>query len=147
MTHETIDSKQRGDSTAAGDTWRVDQEDTITTWGLGGELDVIPDRLSFSVDYIYSDGKGETGVTRADPYIPFTDVTTKLHSLRLQARYRYSEQLDFRLAFWHESLDGEDWALDDVDPDTVPTVLLTGEETPDYSNNVMALSAIYRFGK
>jgi hypothetical protein len=147
VTHETIDSKQRGDSTAAGDTWRVDQEDTITTWGLGGELDVIPDRLSFSVDYIYSDGKGETGVTRADPYIPFTDVTTKLHSLRLQARYRYSEQLDFRLAFWHESLDGEDWALDDVDPDTVPTVLLTGEETPDYSNNVMALTAIYRFGK
>ena len=144
VTHELIDSNQRGDLSGAGEIWRVEQEDTITTWGIGAELDVIPDRLRFSLDYIYSDGTGETEVSRGTP---FPDVDTKLHSLQLQALYHHSEQLDFRLAFWHESLDGDDWALDNVNPDTVPSVLLTGEETPDYSNNVVTLSAIYRFGK
>jgi hypothetical protein len=46
-------------------------------------------------------------------------------SLRLQARYRHRQRLDFRLAFWHESLDGDDRALDNAGADTVPSVLST----------------------
>jgi hypothetical protein len=146
VTRERIESSQRGNPGAGGN-WRIDLEDRITTWTVGTELVAIPDRLSLSLDYVYSDGSGETGIGSGGAFTPFPDVETQLHSLRLQARYRYSDRLDFRLAFWHESLDGDDWALDNVDPDTVPSVLLTGEDTPDYSSNVMVLSAIYRFGK
>lgn len=145
VTRERIESSQRGNPGAGGN-WRIDLEDRITTWTVGTELVAIPDRLSLSLDYVYSDGSGETGIGSGGAFTPFPDVETQLHSLRLQARYRYSDRLDFRLAFWHESLDGDDWALDNVDPDTVPSVLLTGEDTPDYSSNVMVLSAIYRFG-
>lgn len=149
FTWEDIEYQQSGDdngTTASGD-WRVDLEDRVKTFNIGLEAEAIPDTLRLSADYVFSDGNGKTSPDRAAPYIDFPDVTTKLHSLRLQARYTHSRKLDFRLAYWHERYRSDDWALDNVKPDTVPTVLLTGEDSPNYTNNVIMLSTIYKLGR
>jgi hypothetical protein len=46
----------------------------------------------------------------------------------------------------YEHFDAHDWALDGVEPDTLPSILTSGADAFDYDANLIGLSFRYRFG-
>ena len=46
----------------------------------------------------------------------------------------------------YEHFDADDWALDGVEPDTLPSILASGADAYDYAINLIGLSFRYSFG-
>ena len=79
------------------------------------------------------------------PVSPFPDLETKMHSLRLYADYKLEKNTTLKLSYRYEKYDEDDWSLDGVRPDTIPEVLLLGEDAPDYNQHVFGVSLVTRF--
>ena len=60
--------------------------------------------------------------------------------------YDWSERLSTDLELRWEAFESTDWALDDVVPDTVPTILTTGAAAWDYDIWAVGISFRYRVG-
>ena len=100
---------------------------------------------------MFSKSTGEIDLD-ADPTVSsaaslgqYPDLETTLNSFKIFARYNYSAALAFKLSYWYQKYDGDNWALDGVGPTSAPDVLLLGEDTQDYSVNVVTASLAYRF--
>ena len=65
-----------------------------------------------------------------------------MHSLRLYADYKLEKNTTLKFSYRYEKYD---WSLDGVYPDTIPEVLLLGEEAPDYNQHVFGVSLVTRF--
>lgn len=144
LAYERIRSEQANSEDDGPATWFTELTDKVTTGGVGVDYTLPGDRWRLGLNYTQSNGTGETDVDATDA-TPYPDVSSKVHTVELSAVYRYSARLDLKFAWWYENYDSDDWALDGVDPDTLSSVLLTGEDSPDYDNNVLMLSAIYRW--
>ena len=48
-------------------------------------------------------------------------------------------------AYWHETYDISDWALDGLEVDTVSNLLSFGQQDDEYSNDVVKLALRYQF--
>lgn len=102
--------------------------------------------------YIHQVGRGLTNLSVADPTLftdgnaigPMPDLTNRLHSLQLFAKYDYSKQLTWRLNYVYENLKSTDWSYDGLAPTINPSVLLTGQSSPRYSNHVFGVSAVVK---
>ena len=68
-----------------------------------------------------------------------------MSSLKLWALYRYRPNIAYKFSYWYDDFNSDNWALDDLQVDSVTNALLLGEESPDYNNHVVAVSVIYRF--
>ena len=51
----------------------------------------------------------------------------------------------WKLGYRYESYSADDWALDNLQADSVDNLLLLDEETPDYDAHVITASVRYRF--
>ena len=71
---------------------------------------------------------------------------TTLDSLRLEGVWRWSDRLDATVKIQYESFATEDWALQDVAPDTLTTVLTLGAEPYDYNVWLVGVGFRFRFG-
>ena len=149
-TYENIESDQAGydyGGTATSN-WEADYNDTFHTYGLGFKWQA-QDRLELGGDFIYSDSTGE--IDMKDVFNPGTenqypDNETSRTSVRLWANYTYNDNLSYKLSFWYEEYDAENWAYDDVPAYTSNSGILYIEgDDPDYDVNVISLSATYRF--
>ncbi len=145
VSREEAASQQTGSTDGISVTWYADYEDTIDSFGIGVEWQAIPDRLKLSLDLAMSDGSEDINVSGLSPVIPFPELTSDMLSIRLAATYQYDKQTDIRLAYWHERLDTDDWALDDLDVNSTPNVILTGEQSPNYDDHIVMLSLVRHF--
>jgi len=151
-TRERIFSEQTGSQSfgtgrgATGADWSADNDDTIDTVGLGLKFAAIPGRLDLRADYAYSRSVGDISV-RSDrqTLAPFPDLETDLHRLSLRASYQLREDLSLELGYLYEEYDADDWARDDVVPDTIPHVLTLGEGSQFYQVNVYQAALRYGF--
>jgi hypothetical protein len=77
----------------------------------------------------------------------YPDTTTELTSLKLWTTYQYSKQLSYRLGYWFEQYDAESWAIDGVPAYDAASanILLLGNESLDYRQHVVTVSASYRY--
>jgi hypothetical protein len=66
--------------------------------------------------------------------------------LRLEALYRWSDRWETTIDLRNEQFSTEDWALQDVEPDTLPTILTLGADPYDYDVWVVGIGFRYRFG-
>ena len=138
--------------------WFVDSKDTFTSVGFGVKFSRVTPRLDIGMDYTYSESTGEIKVIDEDTtgggheghvttggvtYYP--DLKTKLNSFQIYGRYRYSRDIHFRVSYLYEKYDSSDWAFDDVGVNSVPNVLLVGEEALNYKDNIFAASVVYYF--
>jgi len=140
---QMLESSQAGSQTFSTPDWFADNDDTITTAGIG-LTQVINEKLDIGADFTMSRSVGEITVTSASPSV-FPDLTTNLDSLKLYANYRFKEAMSLYLGYWYESYDSSNWALDGVTPSTIPNVLSLGIQSPSYDVNVVALSLRYQF--
>ncbi|HSR72717.1 MAG TPA: MtrB/PioB family decaheme-associated outer membrane protein [Kiloniellales bacterium] len=153
FTYENFLNEQKGCESCTGtpdDTsvhWFVDNEDRIYTAGLGGEWNIIEDKLDFSFDYIFSLAFTDIDVTggSALTVAPLPTIKSRLHALNARLDYNFRDNLTARLGYRFETLSTKDFAIDGIDVDTVEDVISLGESSPDYTAHVVGVSMIYRF--
>ncbi len=122
-----------------------------TTLGLGLKWQA-EEKLELGGSYVFQVGRGLTNISVADPTLftggnainPMPDLTNRLHSLQMFAKYDYSKQLTWRLNYVYENLRSTDWSYDGLGPTVNPSVLLTGQSAPRYSNHVFGVSAVVK---
>jgi opacity protein-like surface antigen len=69
-----------------------------------------------------------------------------MDSLHLAMNYEVSERMDLNFGLRYERFETADWALDGVQPDTIPAVLTMGADAYDYDVWVVGIGVRYRIG-
>ena len=140
---QKLKSSQAGSQTLSTPDWYADNNDTITTAGIG-LTHKLTEQLDIGADFTLSRSVGEVTVTSGSPSV-FPDNVTNLNSLKLYANYQLKEAMSLYLGYWYESYDSTNWSIDDVTPDTIPNVLALGVQSPSYDVSVIAASLRYKF--
>ena len=103
--------------------------------------------MDLQLDYTRADGNTEINVASgAGGQSQFPDLDSTLDSLRLKILYRWSDKLDAILQLRYESFSTEDWALQGVAPDTLPTILTLGAQPYDYDVWMFGIGVRYLIG-
>ena len=160
-TREQVKSKQYGSATTVGsdptNPWQADFDDTMDTFGLGSKVAGLG-KWDIGLDLTYNKSKGKIDMTdfgSTTTTSAYPDLKTELASLKLWAQYHQGKNLVYRLSYWYEDYDADDWALDGLEPASLidrpspgpsnTNYLLTGEDTLDYQVNVFGVSVVYLF--
>ena len=146
FSYEDISSRQAGSVTEdLPDNW-TDISDRIGTGGVGVEYLLPGDRWTVGLEYAESHGTSETDVRATTEEVsPFPDIDSRLRTVKLRAEYQVDDRWSVNAAWWYSRFKSTNWALDGVEPDSVPGLLLSGVESPDYDVNTLMLSATYRW--
>lgn len=143
---DEIDSEQAGSELFQAPDWRATHADEFVTFGGGYRVQGLLERFDLEVDYTH--GKGRSLITIASASRSaslFPDLESTLDSLRLRLRYRASERLEGYLDFRYERFDADDWALQGVEPVTVPNLLSLGADPYDYEVFLIGVGFSYSF--
>ena len=145
LNHEEITSQQAGSSTYSTPDWTAQNDDTVDVAGIGMKHTLVPKKLDVGADYTTSRSRGQITVNTAAPTAAFPDLTTWLDSLKLYATYRLKDNLSLHGAYWYETYNTQNWSIDGVRPNTIPSLLAFGEQPPSYHVNVITLALRYNF--
>jgi MtrB/PioB family decaheme-associated outer membrane protein len=145
---EDIDGEQSGSELFATPDWRASHADEFNNIGAGFRVAGIGDKVDLQLDYARAEGNTEINVASgAGGQSQFPDLESTLDSLRLKILYRWSDKLDAILQLRYESFSAEDWALQGVAPDTLPTVLTLGAQPYDYDVWMFGIGVRYLIGE
>jgi len=142
---QEIKSDQANRQSLAGQTWYAKNEDTIDSFGIGVQSQLIEDKLDAGADYVMSRSTGKVNVDAGVVGGTFPELKTDLDTVKLYASYRLKDNMTLRAEYWYEDYNSKDWMLDGVDPATISDVLSLGEDSPDYTVHALMLSLRYRF--
>jgi MtrB/PioB family decaheme-associated outer membrane protein len=146
---EDIESLQAGSETFATPDWLATHDDDFTTIGAGVHWRNIgeADKFDLLFDYLRSDGGSEIIVDSvADGPSEFPELTSTLDYLRLKLNYRFSARLEMNLNLRYQRFVAEDWALEDVEPATIPLLLSLGAEPYSPEIYVVGIGFRYKMG-
>lgn len=148
-TREAIESSQAGSEagTPVPD-WNADFDDTVHSAGLGARISGIRSKWDIGADLAYTRTSGAVTLTNlAPPFTvdPFPDLASTLSSLKLWTLYHYRRNLSWSLGYRYERYRADNWALDNLQADSVNNLLLLDEETADYDVHVVTASVRYHF--
>lgn len=144
---ESIDSVQLGSETFTGPVWEADHDDDFTHYGGGFRVAGMGEKFDLTFDYTRSEGETEILFTgQAVAVAPLPDLESTMDSLRLGLRYNVSERMAINVDARWERFDTEDWGLEGVAPDTIPTVLTMGANPYDYDVWVFGIGFSYKVG-
>jgi MtrB/PioB family decaheme-associated outer membrane protein len=141
---EKIDAKRNGSSVFGDPDWRWELEDNFETYGAGLRSQ-IGAKAQLDLDYTYARGISRSklvGVAGGS----YPDIKSEFSTLTADFTYALSERVDVALTWTYETFDSSDWAIEGIEPATLPTVLSLGADPYDYSVNYVAASVRYYFG-
>jgi hypothetical protein len=118
--------------------------DDFTTVGLGLNAKLL-DKLSLDLSYTYAAGDSDTTISGVNAG-KFPTVSSDLNSVKADLTYAWNERTDVIFTWWYENLDTRDWALQGIQPATLPNILALGADPYNYSVNYVTLSVRYAFG-
>ena len=129
--------------------WDVDVEDKTVAVGAGVDWRVS-DRIELSANYSYQDtdsdydfSNGGAADLSADP-LP-ADYDSTMHHVMLEGAWHFRDNLSIALNYQYWNYDSDDWAIQDVAPDTIDKVLSLGMEPADEDLHYIGTSIIYRW--
>ena len=140
---EKMASRRKNSSTFSFADWRGDVKDDFQTYGAGVHARLAED-LSLNLDYTYARGNTDTTIVGVSAGA-FPTVTSRLDSFKADFTYGLSKRTDVVFTFWHEKLSSADWAIQGIEPATLPTVLALGYDPNNYSVNYVTASIRYYF--
>ena len=144
---ESIDATQLGSETLAGPVWQASHDDQFNHYGGGFRIAELSEKIDLTLDYTHSDG--ETAILFSGQGVsttPLPDLESTMDSLNLAMNYEVSERMDLNFGLRYERFETADWALDGVQPDTIPVVLTMGADAYDYDVWVVGIGVRYRIG-
>jgi hypothetical protein len=143
--YQRLSARQNGDSAPGAVMWQVRDGQYFSTAGFGGQW-AIRSRWELGLDYVHATTRGDTNVLLSGLAQPFPEDRTALDSVSVNTTYHWTPALKVRLRYGHEKYDTNDWALDNVGPATVPTLLSLGAQPYRHNVNVVGLTMQYQFG-
>ena len=144
---EEIDGEQSGSELFSTPDWQANHTDEFQHFGAGLHVSEIGDKVDLQFDFTRADGTTEINVASSPGgQSLFPDLETTLDSLRLKLIFRWSEKLQANLSLRYESFSAEDWALQGVAPDTIPTTLTLGAQPHDYEVWMAGIGFRYLIG-
>ena len=162
FTYEYFDYKQRGfyhpgrtgpltpwtDRIAVfGDNWwNMDTHDDVYTVGGGLNWEMVEDKFTLKLDYLYSYATTTTDLA-ADTlaFLPYPEINTRIASISLIGDYKAKENMTIRFKYGFEHFISTDFGLDDVSVGTLDNVILLGNTAPKYDEHIIGVSLIYGF--
>lgn len=143
---ESLQADILGADNIDGAPWMARQDDRTRTAGLGLNFDALPGRwVRGGLDFTYSSADGEIRLDKRGDAPPFPDLETSRLTLEASLERKLSDRLNLRLGYLLGKLTEDDFFRDGVAPDTVPTLLGMGEQTPDGTVHVASVLLRYRF--
>jgi len=144
---ERLEADVRGADNIDGATWFATQDDDFRTAGVGINFDELPGKwVRGSVDLTYAAADGEIAIDKRSTVSPeFPRLKTRRFTLEASLERALRENLNLRLGYLVGKLSEDDFFRDNVLPDTVPTLLSLGEQTPDGTVHVVSAVLRYRF--
>ena len=127
--------------------WTADTEDNSITAGLSGEWK-IGKKWQFGMDYTFTKSQTNidiSGGQQVQPLFNLPQLDSTRHRLGLRLDYQLRKQLLLRMSYLFERLDTEDFALDGVEPNSVPQLITLGNQSPSYTANVFGLALAYQW--
>ena len=143
------------------DVWEGDILDQIHSFGFGLSVTGLEKKWDAGFDWVYTHSRGDTDLTGYTAPVdidgniigaftpieeqPLPELKTSLSSLQLWAKYRYSDKIAYKLSYWYEDYNTEDWTVDNLTNDSVSQYLLLGEDRLDYKQHIVGLSVNVQF--
>jgi MtrB/PioB family decaheme-associated outer membrane protein len=124
--------------------WTATTDDRFTNLSLGLDFPALLGPVGVRLDYNWARSRGETSNNTSGLASEFPDLKSKRQTVRLGFSYEYTDQWVFGLDYLHEKVNSSDWALNGVDPLTVPNLLSLGADPFNYDVNMIYLSVRYR---
>jgi len=148
--YDDIPSSQSGSETGAQTAdWTADFKDTFNTVGVGFKAAKVASRWDVGADFTYADSTGKidmsSDLAANQPADQYPDLKTAMGSLKLWTDYQVSKNIAVNVTYWYQTYREDNWAVDDLDVDSIANMLLLGEETLDYDVHVIAASAKIKF--
>jgi MtrB/PioB family decaheme-associated outer membrane protein len=144
---DRVTSRQNGSANYAATDWFSDSEDRFNTTSFGFNFTGIGQALDLDARAYFADSSGDTLVTRLGGSAEaLPQLRTRLNGAEVGVSWSRSAALGIRAAIRYEHFDQDDYALDNVVPATVPTLLSLGAEAYDYDITSFLVSFRYRFG-
>ena len=127
--------------------WFANHRDRINSSGLGFTRSLYSGRVDLGVDYLHSKSRSgiDFAVGSALLTKPLPRDISQLDSFNIHATYKLRESFSLRMSYWYERYRSTDWAVDGIEANTLANVILLGEDSPNYRENVVSLSVLYRF--
>jgi hypothetical protein len=144
---QEITSEQSGSQSFGAPDWRAESRDRIESASLGVRLSELRDRWNVQFDYFLMDSQGEIEMLSGLSAAAFPPLNIRSHGPRLKVVFQATPALEIIGNLQYEHFDADDWALDGVEPDTLPSILASGADAYDYDVNLIGLSFRYNFGK
>ena len=137
-----IESTQAGSASFSVPTWYAVNQDQIDVINFSMTYDVIPELLNMRFEYSYAESEGDIKVSTDGP---LPTLSSTRHTYLLQGDYRLNKQSLISAFYRYEDYDESDWAIDNVNPDSIARVLSLGESSPSYQIGIIGAAIKYRF--
>lgn len=144
--NESIDADQIGSAQSGEPDWRASHDDRFDNINVGFRWHEPDGKLDLRFDYSRGDGDTKILVSSENGDSTLPKLSSTLDSLRVETAYRWSDKLDVTLELRYESFSTDDWALQNVAPDTLPTILTLGATPYDYDIWALGIGLRYFFG-
>ena len=145
FTRQNIESDIAGSESFDRPDWFAKHNDTINTLGGGVQAREVIPHLELGVDLAYTRSRGSISIDSRTSDKKFPQLQADRVSARIYGEYSVSDRWSYRLDYWLEHYEQEDFFIDGVAPDTTNNVLTAGRESPNYVINAVGISARYRF--
>jgi len=127
--------------------WNSQHQDTFRTLDAGLRFGKPDGKFDGNISFRYAKGIGEIGVDSSfSGSGPYPDQDTELKGGEFDVGYQLNSKLELRFKVRYEDYASSDWALQGVEPATIPTVLTLGADPDDYDVVLATLSFRYSFG-
>jgi hypothetical protein len=140
---DEIDARQAGSEGFSMPDWYGDYSDRFYNVGGGLHVAGIGGKVDLQLDYTHAKGATDIDVTGGGGPSQFPDLGSTLDSLRARILYHWSETLEAGLQLRYENFSTDDWALEGVAADTLPTILTLGAQP--YDDEVWMVGIGFRF--
>jgi len=131
--------------------WFADTEDSVDTYNIALTFtEVGADRgwkgVEFGMDYTYSNTESVIDVVSvSEDTAPLPDLQSKMQTFSIWGSIAVGDSSSIRLTAESAKLKSKDWALDNVDTDTLAWVLLLGQSAANYDLWLISASWSYQF--
>jgi MtrB/PioB family decaheme-associated outer membrane protein len=143
--YQRLLADQAGYTGAATAPWQVTDADRFWNAGVGGRW-AASERWSFNADYIHAPSYSDTDTLLGGLAQVFPQNSSRLDTLRITTTYQRSAALQIHLRYTYEQYNSNDWALDGVEPSTLPNLLALGLQPYQHTVSLFALTVRYQFG-
>jgi MtrB/PioB family decaheme-associated outer membrane protein len=145
--NDKIEAAQLGSEQFDDADWQALHNDNFDHIGFGFLWRSTEGKFDLKFDYTLGDGTTDILMSsESGGQSPLPELTSKLDSLRLEALYRWSDRWEATIDLRNEQFSTEDWSLQNVEPDTLPTILTMGADPYDYDVWAVGIGLRYRFG-